>query len=385
MINSPTWPAALTPRGPSRLSGQLSDLAAAFAGASRAQNTVAAYGSDWRRFLRWCQAHGRKPLPAEASTVADYLAEAATAPGLSTSRRWRYATATLARWVAAINKAHHLAGVREPGRDALVQEVLAGVRRSRATPPARKSPLLMDDIERVVAGIPMTWWPQAVAGVRDRALLVMGWVGAFRRSELTGLFMADVTLHPEDGLHVRLRQSKTDPEAHGMVRALPHARRRPLLCAPCAFVAWARLLCAWDATDGGPGGRVGAMKALHGFAEAGNDVHHLCARPDLPGLGPEQSAVPLFRAVRPNGAIAGALTGHAVNAVVKRRAAAVGFNPAGLGGHSLRAGFVTAAYRAGANAHSIMRQTGHRDVAMLEIYAREHAPLVNNAVMELGL
>ncbi|HZM65016.1 MAG TPA: hypothetical protein VFC16_01795, partial [Nakamurella sp.] len=73
---------------------------------------------------------------------------------------------------------------------------------------------------------------------------------------------------------------------------------------------------------------------------------------------------------------------------IQRRAAAAGFTAAQvaqLGGHSLRAGFVTEAFPAGADAHSIMRQTGHRSPVMLEVYAREHAPLVGNAVTRLGL
>jgi len=97
----------------------------------------------------------------------------------------------------------------------------------------------------------------------------------------------------------------------------------------------------------------------------------------------------LFPRVHATGAVgATAMTGHAVNEMIHRRAAATGFTPAQvtqLGGHSLRAGFVTEAFRAGADAHAIMRQTGHRSPVMLEVYAREHAPLVGNAVTRLGL
>jgi len=85
---------------------------------------------------------------------------------------------------------------------------------------------------------------------------------------------------------------------------------------------------------------------------------------------------------------AGPMSGDAIAAMIQRRAAAAGFTPAQvklLGGHSLRSGFVTEAFRAGADAHSIMRQTGHRDPKMLEAYAREHAPLVGNAVTRLDL
>ena len=82
------------------------------------------------------------------------------------------------------------------------------------------------------------------------------------------------------------------------------------------------------------------------------------------------------------------MTGDAVAVMIQRRAAAAGFTAAQvdlLGGHSLRSGFVTEAFRAGADAHSIMRQTGHKDPKMLEVYAREFAPLVGNAVLKLDL
>jgi integrase len=358
---------------------------AAYLDAAMAPNTVAAYRSDWRRFETWCLAHHEQPMPASPALVARYLAEAASQPGVA--KRWRYAPLTLARWVAGIDKAHEAAGFVGPGASPQVKAVLAGVRRSRATPPGRKAPLLMDDVERIVAGLPRSGWPVAVAARRDRALLVLGWVGAFRRSELAGLAMSDVTLHPEDGLHVRLRHSKTDQEAQGMVRALPYARRRPLLCAPCAFLAWAACVAGWDGTDGGPGGRPGVMRALRDAAL--EDGAHLCSRrPVVSAVRRAAEAAPgaaLFRAVAGNGALGQALGGHGVNAVVKRRAETTGLDPAQLGGHSLRAGFVTQAFRSGADAHSIMRQTGHRNPAMLEVYSREGAPLTGNAVMGLGL
>jgi len=82
------------------------------------------------------------------------------------------------------------------------------------------------------------------------------------------------------------------------------------------------------------------------------------------------------------------MTGHAVNEMIQRRAEQAGFTAAQIalmGGHSLRAGFVTEAFRQGADAHQIMRQTGHRSHAVLETYAREHAPLVANAVTRIGL
>jgi integrase len=95
---------------------------------------------------------------------------------------------------------------------------------------------------------------------------------------------------------------------------------------------------------------------------------------------------PLFRPVMKNGAIKDRhISGNVVNDVLQRRVAAVGLPSTDFGGHSLRAGFVTQAFRAGANHHEVMRQTGHKDVATLEIYSLDNAPLQHNAVTRLGL
>ena len=225
----------------------------------------------------------------------------------------------------------------------------------------------------------------------------MGFAGAHRRSELVALTLADVTLHPTDGLHVRLRTSKTDQEARGTVKALPYGRD-PVTCPPCAYVRWRQVLQAWDTAPDGAGRRAvlpvmrrqDAITAVTGGREQGVDeepVLHCCRSTRLPD--PLDPARALFPAVHKTGAIGDrAMSGDAIAGLIQRRAAAAGFTPAQvdkLGGHSLRAGFVTEAFRAGADAHSIMRQTGHRSPVMLEVYAREHAPLVGNAVTRIGL
>lgn len=354
-----------------------------FRRAARSPNTLAAYRGDWARFAAWCEAAGVAALPAAGETLAAYLADAATeASTVGRSVPYRYAPATLARWVATINKAHDLAGARPPGRDPAVSETLAGIRRLRATPPARKAPLLLADLETILAAIPATGWPAAPGGIRNRALLVMGWVGAFRRAELVALRLGDIILHPEDGLHVLVRQSKTDQAAQGRTYALPYARQ-PMLCAPCAWTRWSAVLAAWEGADGGPGGRAGLMRAVR----TTDAEQHICRQGSVPATeaGGDPDA-PAFRAVRANGTLGDkAINGHVLNEMVKRAAAAAGFDPERIGGHSLRAGFVTQAFRSGADAHAIMRQTGHRDPKTLEIYARESAPLVGNAVTQIGL
>lgn len=106
----------------------------------------------------------------------------------------------------------------------------------------------------------------------------------------------------------------------------------------------------------------------------------------MPHLPMPPADAPAFRSVHKTGLPGdGPVTGHAINLVVKKRVAVAGLDPADFGGHSLRAGFVTQAVRAGADVGSIMRQTGHRSPSMVEVYRRENAPLVGNAVTRIDL
>jgi integrase len=236
-------------------------------------------------------------------------------------------------------------------------------------------------------------WPAGVAARRDMAVLLMGFAGAHRRGELVALTLSDVTLHRTDGLHVRLRSSKTDQEARGQVKALPFGRD-PVTCPPCAYVRWRQILHAWDTATDGEGRRsvLSVLRRLAGAASVGgggeeSQAQHCCRGARLPEPSDPERA--LFPTVHKTGAIGElGMSGDAVAAMIRRRADQAGFSSAQtqrLGGHSLRAGFVTEAFRAGADAHAIMRQTGHHGPGMLEVYAREHAPLVGNAVTRIGL
>ncbi|GGM09419.1 tyrosine-type recombinase/integrase [Nakamurella endophytica] len=360
--------------------------------ASTALATKAAYRSDWARFERWCHEQGQASLPAHPLTVAAYVTEAAgeqRPPKVGESgsgTRWRYSPATLARWVSSINQFHTAAGLDAPGRAEVVRRALAGIRRGRATPPARRAPLLLEDIRQLLETLRLAFhqWPAGVIARRDAALLLLGFATAARRSELVGLTVGDVAVHRVDGLHITVRKSKTDQEARGTVKAVPYGRD-PQTCPPCAYTRWRQLLDT--AADLSPAEqRRPVMAAL--FQQAGDPGvdGHVC-RVDLPA--PTDPTAPLFPTVHKTGALSGrGMSGQAVNEVLARRAAAAGYTDAQiakLGGHSLRSGFVTEAFRQGADAHAIMRQTGHRNPTILETYAREHAPLVGNAVTKLGL
>ena len=366
---------------------------------STSASTKAAYRLDWARFERWAGLGGYQVLPASPMVVAAYLTGAAGER--KPDGRARFAAASLTRWASSINQVHTAAGFPAPGRSEVVRRALSGVRRLRKTPPKRRSPLLLGDIRTLLEAMaPLKGvWPDAMAAHRDAALLLMGFAGGHRRSELVGLRVSDVTVHPKDGLHVRVRSSKTDQEGMGVVRALPYGRD-PLTCPPCALVRWRRLLLAYLVDDGG---RPAAMTQLH---QRGLSTEHVCRSPDTTAAGhaadgaaaDDESAGGggggggerwLFPTVHKTGQPSPkAMSGDAVAAMIQRRALGAGFTAAQvdlLGGHSLRSGFVTEAFRAGADAHSIMRQTGHRDPKMLEVYAREFAPLVGNAVLKLDL
>ncbi|OXM18318.1 integrase [Rhodococcus erythropolis] len=347
---------------------------------ARSDGTRRAYESAWRRFEHWCTAHGHSSLPAHPATVAAYLVAAADT--LTTDGSRAYAPPTFAKWVAAIADRHRRTGHESPTSHEIVRGTLAGIRRDYAAagdrPRNPRAPLLTADITTItaVARDSVAGWADEVLERRDSALILIGYTGAFRRSELVELQCGDVKLDRLDGVHVRLRRSKTDQDGTGTVRALPFTARHEH-CPPCAWHRWAQVVAAFD-TDG----RVGVIRTL---SKAGPFDGHVC-RGSLPRMSVR---APLFRSIRKNGNLSDTpLSGAAVHAAIRRRATAAGYDPAvitQLGGHSLRAGFVTQAFRNGADAHAIMRQTGHTTPAMVEVYARENAPLIGNAVNDLGL
>ncbi|WP_155948116.1 site-specific integrase [Rhodococcus aetherivorans] len=369
----------LTPALPDITATTASRIAESVASA-RAAGTRRTYASAWRAFTTWCAREGHTAVPAHPVTVAAYLV--ACADTVTEAGERAYAPATLAHRLAAIAHHHRQSGHPTPTGDDLVRATMSGIRRGYATtgerPRSPRAPLLTADIVAIVdkARADCQGWADEVVERRDTAILLLGFAGAFRRSELVALNCSDVSLHRLDGLHIKLRKSKTDQEGRGTVRALPFTHSHTS-CPPCAWLRWAQVIAAHDA-----GGRPAVIRLLRG-AEPFDA--HVCR-----GTRPRTtSGAPLLRAIRKNGNLSDtALSGAAVHHAIRRRAESAGYDPEivkQLGGHSLRAGFVTQAFRNGASAHAIMRQTGHTTPAMLEVYAREHAPLLGNAVTNLGL
>jgi site-specific recombinase XerD len=293
--------------------------------ASKAASTLRGYQSDWRHFCGWCEAHGVHTLPANPETVASYIAECAghLKPG------------SIQRRLNAIAEAHKAVGLESPTHTGIVQNTMKGIRRTKGTAATQKAPALIDHVRAMVAATDAD-----IIGARDRALILLGFAGAFRRSELVGLDVEDCAFG-KDGLTVTLRRSKTDQSGAGRKIGIPYGSN-PDTCPVRTMQAW---------------------------LEQGNVI-----------------AGALFHSINRHGQIQqGRLSGIDVARVVKKLALRAGLDAAKFAGHSLRAGHATAAAIAGASERSIMAQTGHRSVQMVRRYIRDGSLFRENSGGKLGL
>lgn len=303
----------------------LADAAQAFASNAIGPLTKKAYRSDWNDFSAWCESLHAESLPAEPATVCLYL----------TDRARTLKVSSLRRRMTTISQAHQLAGFPSPTTSPDVRQVMAGIIRTLGEAPERKTPALAETIHMMLDSLPDT-----LAGRRNRALLLLGYAGALRRSELVALTTSDLEFTPE-GLKVRIRRSKTDPTGAGHTIGVLFGSE----LATCPI----RSLQSW-----------------------------------LRAAAIQQG--PLFRPVSRGGRIGKkALTPQSVALIVKQAAAAAGLDPTPFAGHSLRAGFATQAARAGALERHIQRTTRHRSEKVLRTYIREGELFRENAGDRLGL
>ncbi|MDN5901402.1 MAG: tyrosine-type recombinase/integrase, partial [Brachybacterium sp.] len=354
----------------------LSDAAARKIRSSKSANTQAAYQRDWDKWADWCTRNRVIALPAAPEAVANYVAEAAEM--VRPNGKPAYAPSTLTRMVASINSVHKAAGAPPPGHSETVRAALSGIRREAARPPRRMKALTLDPLRVVLTSIPLHGWPIGVHGRRDYALILIGMAGAFRRGELAAITTDRCDLDPEQGLLIRLHQSKGDQEARGMTKVIPYGAN-PSTCGPCAWVRWLLVL---DAAHTGERSQV--MRAVLTEPDLGA---HVCKSQHLPGWATDGSSHPAFVTAHRHGDITldHPMSGQAVHQVLRRRLAAAGIDPTRWGAHSLRAGFITQSLRTGATYTAIMNQTGQKKPETVEVYSREHTPSENNSVTRLGL
>lgn len=349
--------------------------------ASQSPNTVRAYRSDWIAWSAWCAGEGRQALPAEPLDVAVYLAAAADArrPGGG----WAFGAATLERKSAAIAAVHAANGLASPTRSDVVRLTLRGIRRTRRTQPRRKRPVLLHTLGQLLDGLPEPGWPTEPARRRDALVLLVGFAGALRRSEIAGLRLADLRVDTDHAsgepiLLIQLPLTKTDPTGvAGQRVALPRGRH-PRTCPVCACADWIRLREAHIEH-----GTTGLRAWLENRPPAAPDIHRCHGFTGTTLTDPE---MPLFPAISRHGTIAAtAMSGRAVAELVKRYAARAGLDPDLFSGHSLRAGFATQAALGGASDREIMRQGRWANPRTVHGYIRTANPLEDNAVTRLGL
>jgi integrase len=202
--------------------------AVAYALASKAPNTLRAYDADWRHFTAWCGRRGRAALPAAPETVAAYLA--AHARGAGGARKLRLAT--LQRRLAAIGAYHTASRHPNPVKAPAVQATWHGIRRQHDWSQDSAAPAVTPVLRQLLA----TCDPQRYIGLRDRAMLLIGFAALLRRSELVALDVADLVL-VEGGLEVHLPRSRSDRDSEREVRAIPYGRHAET-CPVKAWLAW---------------------------------------------------------------------------------------------------------------------------------------------------
>lgn len=280
--------------------------------ASLSDNSKRAYLSDVAHFMTWGGS-----IPATPETVAGYLVAHAKT----------HSNSTLTRRLVSISRAHTTQGYASPVKTDLVKSTLHGIRRVHGIAQHQVSPTMKSDITAMVDNLP------GLIGLRDRALLLVGFAGALRRSELVAINCTDISF-VEQGMTIHIRRSKTDQTGEGRKLGIPYARGRH--CPILAIKQW-----------------MSTANINSGF---------------------------LFRPVTKGGKVVDVgLSAEAVANIVKKRAQAIGLDPAKYAGHSLRAGLVSSAIQAGIPAHRIQQQTNHKSLDMLSRYIREVNLFVENA------
>jgi integrase len=288
------------------------DEAAALARKAAAPATLRAYRSDWAHYAAWCERMGFAPVPAEPAVIGAYLASLTDK-----------APTTIRRRLAALAKMHRFNDLPWNAAHRDIRGPLEGLLRERGRPVAKAAPLTLDILRQLLATCDVS-----ARGRRDRALLLFGFAGALRRSELVALRVEDVA-EVAGGLKLRIRRGKTDQAGQGAEIGLPRGRHAET-CPVRAFQAWQAVA--------------------------------------------KRKAGPLFRRISTGDRIGDtALHPDAVRRILAHRVAMAGITVPGfetLSAHSLRGGFITEAYGKGVRDEDIMRHTRHRDLRTMRGYVR---------------
>lgn len=292
---------------------------------SRAQGTRKTYRQAWDNFCAWCKEHHLESLPATPETVAMYVADLAEHKKPS----------TIANHISAISVAHQFKNVKSPTQTPLVRSTLQGIRRTKGVAKTKKAPVRVIHLWHLDEAL-----PKNLKGVRDKALFLIGYSGAFRRSELVNVNVEDLTF-VEEGVRIRIRRSKTDQEGRGHIKDIGYA----INAANCPVKALKKWLEQSDIKEGA------VFRSVNKYGDICNDR----------------------------------LSAQSVALIVKKVMKALGADPDDFSGHSLRAGMVTDSLKMGIQTQIIRQVTGHRSENTLAEYIRESDTFGYKITEKLGL
>ena len=296
---------------------------------SKANNTLRAYKSDFRDFGAFCSRHGLNSLPTEPKIVSLYLTY------LSKNSKF----STLRRRLVSISMVHKIKGHYLDTKHPIIVENLMGIRRIKGSIQKGKKPILINHLKLIINSINEQNTNQTKK-LRDKTIILIGFGGGFRRTELISIDYEDLEFVPE-GLKITLRKSKTDQFGEGMIKGLPYFDDENY-CPVTNLKKWLEI------------SKINSGPIFRRFSKGSN-------------LTDDR------------------LTDQSVVLLIKEHLRLAGIENKNFAGHSLRSGFATVAADSGADERSIMAMTGHKTTQMVRRYIREANLFKNNALNKIKL
>jgi site-specific recombinase XerD len=284
---------------------------------SKSANTIRAYKSDFNHFVEFCKKNNFKQLPADPKTVSFYITH------LSSNSK----VSTLKRRLASISVIHKLKGHYIDVKHPLIIENLMGIQRKKGVFQKSKNPILVNELREIINIIEKNNTNELKKN-RDKALILIGFSGGFRRSELVNIDLDDIEFTKE-GVKIFIKRSKTDQSGEGMTKAIPYFKEKSF-CPVIFLKQWIEI----------------------------SKIHK--------GL--------IFN-----------ISDKMVALLIKRYISKAGFDSKKYSGHSLRSGFATVAADSGADEKSIMNMTGHKTTQMVRRYIKEANLFKNNPLNKINL
>ena len=296
---------------------------------SKANNTLRAYKSDFKDFGAFCAKHGLNSLPTKPKIVSLYLTHLSKNSKISTLRRI----------LVSISMVHKLKGHYLDTKHPIIVENLMGIRRVKGSIQKGKKPILINHLKLVINAINEKKIEENKK-LRDKSIILIGFSGGFRRSELISIDYEDLEFVPE-GLKISIRRSKTDQFGEGMIKGIPYFSNE-IYCPIVNLKKWL-------------------------------DISKI-------------KSGPIFRRFSKGSSLTNArLSDQSVVLLMKEYLNLAGIENKNYAGHSLRSGFATVAAEAGADERSIMAMTGHKTTQMVRRYIKEANLFKNNALNKVKL